>query len=245
MKFRETFLFEFGYQARRVSTWLFFTVLLVFAVATIRAVFIQDARNSGILLNAPYFIISITVFGCLIWQLIAGVVAGEAATRDLQTRMHPLAYTTPVSKGEYLGGRFLAAFVLNALILLALPAGILLATYLPGVESELIGPFRPASYLSPYGFIALPNVFVITAIQFSASTFSGRGISAYLVGSLLFILSHIGVGGVLQFLKRPELTPVLDIVGIMGIVANLDNTGTVLDKNTQLLSRRDTYWLIA
>jgi ABC-2 type transport system permease protein len=58
-------------------------------------------------------------------------VAGEAAARDVETGMHPLTYTAPVSKAEYLGGRFLAAFALNALILLAVPAGMLLAATRP------------------------------------------------------------------------------------------------------------------
>ena len=56
---------------------------------------------------------------------MAPAVAGGAAARDVQTRMHPLIYTTPISKADYLGGRFLAAFVLNALILLAVPLGML------------------------------------------------------------------------------------------------------------------------
>ena len=34
------------------------------------------------------------------------------AARDVQTRMHPLTYTAPVSKADYLGGRFLAGFIL-------------------------------------------------------------------------------------------------------------------------------------
>ncbi|MDQ3700668.1 MAG: hypothetical protein M3442_07080, partial [Chloroflexota bacterium] len=104
------------------------------------------------------------VTGSLIWLLVAAAVAGEAAARDVATGMHPLTYTVPVSKAEYLGGRFLAALALNALILLAVQAGILLAVYSPGVDAEIVGPFRPAAYLTAYGFIALPNALVATAI---------------------------------------------------------------------------------
>ena len=38
----------------------------------------------------------------------------------------------------------------------------------------MIGPFRPAAYLTAYAFIALPNAFVATAIQFSLAARSGR-----------------------------------------------------------------------
>ena len=44
------------------------------------------------------------MFGSLIWLLVAAAVAGDAAARDVQTRMHPLTYTAPVSKFDKLRG---------------------------------------------------------------------------------------------------------------------------------------------
>ena len=64
--------------------------------------------------NSPYDIAQDTVLTGLLWILMAPAVAGSAAARDVQTRMHPLIYAAPISKADYLGGRFLAAFVLNA-----------------------------------------------------------------------------------------------------------------------------------
>ena len=94
--------------------------------------------------------------------------------------MDPLFYTTPVGKAAYLGGRFLAAFVLYAVILLAVPLGLLLAAVVPGPEAELIGPFRPAAYLGAYLFLALPNAFVATAFLFSMAALSRRAMASYL-----------------------------------------------------------------
>ena len=131
MKLREIFRFEFAYQVRRVSTWLYFAVLVFFAFVQSTDSFLADARNGDHFLGAPFVIAARTVVGCLLWLLVAAYVAGDAAARDVETGMHPLTYTAPVSKADYLGGRFLAAFVLNALILLAVPAGILLAVYSP------------------------------------------------------------------------------------------------------------------
>ena len=104
--------------------------------------------------------------------------------------MHPLIYTSPVSKAEYLGGRFLAAFVLNALILLAVQVGSLLAAHAPGVDPEIIGPFRPAAYLAAYGLIALPNAFIATAVQFSVALLSGRPMASYAGSMGLFFFSY-------------------------------------------------------
>lgn len=151
MKFREVFRFELTYQVRRFTTWLYFAALFGFAFLAIRGIYIQDARSEGTFLNAPSVIVSATIFGGVIWLLIAAAVAGEAAARDAETRMDALIYTAPISKADYLGGRFLAALALNALILLAVPAGILLALLVPGLEAELLGPFRP-THISPPTF---------------------------------------------------------------------------------------------
>ena len=48
-------------------------------------------------------------------------------------------------------------------LLIAIPAGILLAVYLPGIDPVLIGPFRPAAYLTAYCYLVLPNAFAATS----------------------------------------------------------------------------------
>lgn len=241
MNFREIFRFELGYQVRRVYSWLFFATLFAFAVLVTRVISLKEAKHSGIFINAPYFFLNIIIFGTLIWLMIAAVVAGEAAARDVQTRMYPLTYTTPVSKADYLGGKFLAAFVLNALILLALPLGILFAIYFPGIESEMIGPSRPAAYLGTYFFIAFPNAFVATAIQFSWATSIRRSMASYLASGLIFIITHIGVGGFAAFIKHWELTEYLDLVGLVGIAGRIDSTWTVAEKSTRPLALEGSF----
>jgi len=115
VKFREIFRFEFVYQARRVRTWLYFAVLFAVAYGLNRT-----SGRDGLVIS-PFEVALDTVLTGLLWVWMAPAVAGSAAARDVQTRMYPLIYAAPISKADYLGGRFLAAFVLNALILAALP----------------------------------------------------------------------------------------------------------------------------
>ena len=237
MKLREIFRFELAYQARRAWPWLGFAVLFAFAF-----VFGRSTPEEGEWINGTFAIAFATVLAGTMSLLITAPIAGEAAARDAQTRMHPLTYTTPLSKAEYLGGRFLAAFVLNALIQLAVPLGILLALSLPGVPAEILGPFRPAAYLTTYGFIALPFAFVATAIQFMAATLSRRPMASYLAGLLLLIISTFVPLMVAQLLGRWELTGLLDLVGIVGIVVNLADTWTAVEQNTRLVGLES--WLL-
>lgn len=239
MKFLEIFRFEFAYQIRRVSTWLYFAVLAVIAFLVIRGNYIYDAREGYILLDSPYAIAATTVIVSLKWLLIAAPVAGNSAARDVQTRMYPLIYTSPISKYAYLGGRFLASFVINALILLGVPAGILIAMYSPGVEPEILGSFRLAAYLSAYAIIALPNAFFATALQFSLSALNRRAVVSYLGSATLFLAGYVGAP-LLLLMAQKELAALLDPIGVISIL-ELPEAWTPIEKNARLIALEGSF----
>ena len=232
MKFREIFRFELMYQARRIRTWLYFAVLFVVAYL------LRDG-----VVNSPFAIAQETLLTSLLWILMAPAVAGSAAARDVQTRMHPLVYTTPLSKADYLGGRFLAAFVLNALILLAVPLGMLAALLFPRLEREIVGPFRPAVYLSSYGLLALPTAFTFTAVQFSLAALKRRAIVSYLGSVLFFVPVSIVAALVVNVLQMPTLGKLLDPIGYISVLGLLSKTWTPLEMNTVLIGLES--WMLA
>src|SRR5688572_25681001 len=235
MKLRGIFRFELAYQLRRLTTWLYFVALVAVAFFFVRGSFLADALYADFFLNSPFIIASTSVFASLFWFLVAAPVAGETAARDVETGMHPLSYTAPVSKAEYLGGRFLAALAVNALIMLAVPVGVMLAVYGSGVDAEAVGPFRPAAYLPAYGFIALPNAFVGTAIQFSWAALSRRAIASYLGSVLLFFVAYGGMLIVGLFIGRQDLAMLLDVFGHVFITSDLILGWTPIEKSTRLI----------
>ncbi|HEX8674389.1 MAG TPA: ABC transporter permease, partial [Longimicrobium sp.] len=220
-----------AYQLRRVSTGLCIAVPPAFAFLAGRS-----TPEAGEWLDSPFGITWVTVLGGAIWLLVAPALAGEAAARDVHTGMHPLTYTAPVSRAEYLGGRFLAAFVLNALIQLTVPLGLLLAVSLPGVPIEYLGPFRPTAYFTAYGLIALPFTFAATAVQFSRALQNRRTGASYLPSVLLFIGCTFLLPGAAQLLGRRELVRLLDVVGIAGLVLGPGGTWTQTEQNTRLVA---------
>jgi hypothetical protein len=88
-----------------------------------------------------------------------------------------------------LRGRFLAALVLNALMLVSVQIALLVSAIMPGLPPELLGPFQPGAHLASYFVIALPNAFVATALFFSMAALSRRAIAGYLGAVLLFFVS--------------------------------------------------------
>lgn len=231
--------FELAYQVRRVWPWLICAVLLVFAFLMTRDGSLAEALLDDFFVNSPFAIAKTTVMGSLLWLLVAATIAGDVAARDVAMGMYPLIYTAPINKAAYLGGRFLAAFVLNALILLAVQAGILLAIYAPGVDGALIGPFRPAAYLTAYGFLALPNAFVATALQFALAVRSGRPMASYLGSVLLFFMAYV-VGLFLLFQGRQDLASLLDPIGVHFILSDLSFLWTTIEKSWRLIELEGT-----
>lgn len=229
MKFREIFRFEFVYQTRRIRTWLYFAVLFAIAYQLRKT---GDGRDVQVI--SPYDIALETVLAVLLWVLLASTVAGSAAARDVQTRMHPLIYAAPIRKSEYLGGRFLAAFALNALILLAAPLGSLAALFLSGVKPDIIRSQGPAIYVSTYGLLVLPTVFAFTAVQFSVALLNRRAFLSYL-GSVLLALSA-SIGAVLfNVLNMQTLGKLLDPACRFNVAIVMGDTLTPLEKNTVLI----------
>jgi len=230
VKFREIFRFEFVYQSRRIYTWLYFAVLFIVAFQ-----FNRTAGDGGPNVLSPYGNAQETILTCLLWVLIAPAVAGSAAARDVQTRMHPLIYTAPISKTDYLGGRFLAAFLLNALILLAVPLGTLAALYLPGREHAFAGPLRPAILLSSYGVLALPTAFAFTAVQFSVAALKRRPAFSYLGTVLILVVFGTAAAVIVNVLQMPALGQLLDPTCRLNVLVIMEATMTPFEMKTVLI----------
>ncbi|MBA3405030.1 MAG: hypothetical protein H0U13_10160, partial [Gemmatimonadaceae bacterium] len=235
MKLAQIFRFELAYQMRRPWPWLFTAVLVVFAFFSTRVGIVPVTLPQDFILNSPFIITAVTVFSCQIWLLIAPAIAGEAAARDVDTGMYQLVYASPVSKVAYLGGRLLAAFFLNAFILLGVQVGSLLAVYGPGANAEIVGPFRPVAYLAAYGLIALTNAFIATVFQFSVALWSGRPMSSYAASIGLFFLSY-PVTFTLYLSGLGERALIADPIGVMAIMNEMMSKWTIVEKNVRMFT---------
>ena len=231
--------FELISQARRLWPWLAFVILTALTFRLGTEGYIHNARTGGFHYNAPFVVAAVTLLGSVMALLAAAAFAGGAATRDVRTRMSPLVYTTPVGETSYLGGRYLAALTLDALVLLAVPAGLLLALLVPGLEAELVGPVRPAAYAVAYLCLALPNAFVATTLLFSVAALSRRATTSYVGAVLLFAASMVAWQYVALHLGRWEVARLLDPLG-MTALAEISKAWTPAQKNTLLVGPQST-----
>ncbi len=236
MKFREILQFEIRYLLSHFSTWLLFALFFIFGFGILKLGTLPD----GTYINSPGTIAFFTIMGNAIWVVIGGGIAGEAATRDFQTWMHPLSFTTPVSKIDFLGGRFLAALMLNTMILLTMFIGFLLTIYIFPAGLKNVGPFQMENYLSNFGFLAFPTVVATTAIQFTFAALSRRAIGGYIASIAIIIFSQFAGTTVRFALDWEILGKLMDLLGT-SIAAEMEGW-TPIESNTRLI-QLEGIWL--
>ncbi|CAN5161826.1 M1 family aminopeptidase [soil metagenome] len=230
----ETFRYEIAYQLRSVSTWFYFLLLIVITFLLAGEVFTDDAIIFGYFINAPYEVARVSVIAFFfLGLLILAPIAGNTAARDVETRMYPLLYTTPIPKHVYLGGRFLAAFALSSIIMMAIPIGIFAAGLFPLEHPELLGPMNLGAYLSTYFLLLLPNTFFVVAFMFAVAVLNRRGMLSYLIAvitGVMVIVSWQLLGAQLDNWTLANLTDPLGLT----IIQELKNVWSVNQKNTLL-----------
>jgi ABC-2 type transport system permease protein len=214
MRLWEVFRFEVAYQLRRASTRLYLGVYLALAYFVTTGLLVGQAQQAGDLyVTAPLSVAMAAVVAGWLGMLATAALAGDAATRDVETRMSPLFFTAPLGRASYLGGRFLGAVAVNALLLAAVPLGLMLVAREPFVEARFLGPVDPASYLRAYAFILLPNLFVSAAILFALSALSRRALAGYGGLLVLFLVSMVVEEVVADRMGRGALGALLDPFG--------------------------------
>lgn len=165
-------LFEFKTRVSRLSTWIYFLVFFVLAMLWIAAAggLFKDANisfGSGkVFVNSPFALAQTVSLLGMFGVIVMAAVMGRAVQQDAEYRSHHFFFTSPISKLEYLGGRFIGAFGVLLVIFASIGLGAWLATLLPGMDAERLGHNLWSAYLRPYALVLLPNALLIGCIFF-------------------------------------------------------------------------------
>ncbi|HEV8233699.1 MAG TPA: hypothetical protein VGP84_03840, partial [Gemmatimonadaceae bacterium] len=203
-QFLSVLRWEVVYYLRRISTWVYFGIYAAIAFLFMLlggGAFKQASAVFGgggkVLANAPYAIASLMPTIALLGMSIVAAVAGNAIYRDYDARMESLVYTTPISKRAFLGGRFIGTLVVNAIILLGILVGFVIASKTPWVKPDKFGPFDMWAYLSPYLTLVLPNLLFTASIFFALPAITRQMVPNY-VGGVLLLLGYLMGGQLLN-----------------------------------------------
>jgi ABC-2 type transport system permease protein len=226
------FLFEIRYHLRRPTFWLiaglFFTIGLVDIVSK------AGQGNAFFFINSPSQIFQTTLWYSIFGILAASAFVAETFVRDTNYRMEALILSMPVRKWDYLATRFVAAFWVTLLAFSAYAPGMGIGTLMPGLNSYALGPFRIDGYLASYGLIAVPNLFLVSAIAFAlAARF--RSLAITYAGSIVLVMLYLAslmmVGADTINYQQYQLWAMIDPFGFYAFESKT-LTWTVFEHNT-------------
>jgi ABC-type transport system involved in multi-copper enzyme maturation permease subunit len=224
----EVFRFEVGYRLRRPSTWIYAAVLFGAPFLLMHAI-----NGSSQYVNAPQMLM--TVSGVLggIGMIVSAGVFGDAAARDVSSRMYALFYTSPLREGDYVVGRFLGAVAINAVLVLGIPLGLLVASLMPYMEPGKFGPVQLAAYVQMYVLMLLPNMVLIGACMFAAAAFTRRAMATYVGGLVLYVIGTLA-GDLTDGFSNRMLSALADPFGSAAL-AEVTRFWTPVERNARLI----------
>ncbi|HEX6085331.1 MAG TPA: hypothetical protein VF266_12450 [Thermoanaerobaculia bacterium] len=188
MNFLEIVRFEIDYRLRRPYTWILGAVFVAVACLMAVGVLVGEAESAGDLhANAPSLVAMATALVSMLGLVISAALFSEAALRDHDTRMSPLFATAPLTKTEYLAGRFAGTLLVNALFVSVVPIMLMLLMRPPFVKGELLGPFRAAAYVQPTIVLLLPNVLFTGALLFAVGVLTRRALAVFATAAFVFL----------------------------------------------------------
>jgi ABC-2 type transport system permease protein len=231
--------FEIKTRLARISTWVYFGLFFLIALFWIAAAggLFKDASvsfGSGkVFVNSPYAVAQTVSFLGIMGLIIIATIMGRAVQSDFEYRTHHFLFTTPITKTQYLGGRFLGAFVIVLGIFLSVGLGAYLGTLLPGMDADRMGPNRLAAYVWPYVLILLPNMLLIGGVFFMIATLSRKMLPVY-IGSVLMLLGYLIALNLIRDIDNKTLGSMIDPFGTIAM-NRVTEYWTVDERNVRLI----------
>ncbi|MFL0351969.1 ABC transporter permease/M1 family aminopeptidase [Xanthomarina sp. GH4-25] len=238
--FKQLLNFEVFYQLKQRAFPLFALLFLASGVFVGQQGFAQKGVNFNAVYQV-YFHTSLFTIGSV---FIVMFFAISAIIRDKQYNMEGLIYSSSLKKANYFWSRFLGTFVFSALAFSPFIIGYVFGNYFSDLDPERIASFQLITYLQPWLYIVLPNIFICSSIVFSVSTLSKNSTATYVSAVfvyMLYFISSIFLNSPLMAQATPASPESMAIAAIadpFGIAAFLEQTQywTAFQKNTQLIS---------
>lgn len=226
------YLFEVRYWLR---SWLLWIFLLAITGASLYCCSSSDVAfgrgncdwNAGFVIEEYYSIFSIFTL------LMATVFVSSAANRDFASRSDEIVFSTPISKFDYLVGRFFGATTIAFVPTLGVSLGILAAKYAPWAKD---GSFQAVNFAAHWNGIllfAIPNAFFIAAILFAVGVVT-RSSAMSFVSAICVLTGYSIARNNMDDLKNERIGAMLDPFGT-STFEFLTKYWTSADKNKLVL----------
>ena len=215
--FSEILRFELRQQLKAPLFWIIAVVFaaLAFTLASTDAVIIGGA-SGNVLRNAPLVIVRLLGVLTFVSIFLVTLFVAGAALRDFDNRTSELFFTTPMSRSDYLAGRFAAGYLASLAIMLACVFGLALGSFMPWIDAARLGPPDWHGYAWAFGVMVVPDMLFIAALVYLLAT-TTRSLLAGYIGVIAYIVLQGIVGQLTKDVNNLYLAAVLDPFGVRTI----------------------------
>ncbi len=232
--------FELGSRLGRPSAWVYFLVLATLgalAAALAGGAFpggsIHFITGGKLYANSPFALSFLILLVAHFGQMMIAAIAGQATFQDVDHRCSPLFFTAPISKLQYLGGRFVGALGSSAVLFLAVGFGLWVGLHLPWIDPSKLGPWVSGVFARPYLTVLLPNLFVSCTLFFCIAALTRKMFPVYVSGVVLLLGYLVGVG-LADPVEHRTLQALLDPFGTLA-ADGVTEYWTLAERNTRLI----------
>lgn len=225
------FWFEVRYQLRQP---LFSLVTLFLAVLLFLA---GTGHNPGaalgrLHLNAPAVIFELLVKGVFLVLFLMTAFVASAAVRDFDHRTSELFFSLPISRFDYLTGRFAGTMVVCVLPYLVGAGALAASVFMPWLDPARLGPFRLAPYAFGLGVLIIPTLLALGAAFYALASWTRSTLATYL-GVVAFFAVSTTAGMAASHLGSAWIGQLLDPFGVVALAGALEHW-TLAELNTAI-----------
>ena len=235
----QTLRFELRYILQQKSTWIYFVLLLLlsFLIVNIAGGMFESVQirlaGDQTQLNSPFVISTLMSIFNMIGIVITANMVGNSVLRDFKHRSNELTFSSGIHKFQYLLPKFAAPFLINGILFLAVPLGILIASYMPYLEQDMFGPFNFKGYWMPLLTRVYPNTLFVGSVFFLLSILK-KSTSINWVGIIAFYVLYGISQSLSSDIDNKQLTALLEPFGI-NATTTVTSTLSADEQNTQAI----------
>ncbi len=232
--------FEFSRRLRRISTYVYFVVFLglgflfvLMSGGAFKDAAVDWGTGGKVLVTSPFALNLIIMFVSFFGVVVVAALAGQSTYQDVDNNSTAFFYTAPITKFDYLAGRFLGALAIQIVIFTSVGLGAWVGTRMPWLDPARVGPQSAYFYLQPYFTMVIPNLIFVSAIFFSLAALGRKMLPVY-AGSVILLIAYFVADQLSADLTSTTLAAMIDPFG-GNAVLRLTTYWTPFQRNTQII----------
>ena len=224
---------ELRYMLKSPQTAVGFSIFFLLTLLAMVSTNVSIGGGGNVDVNSPYAISETLMVMNVFGIFVVPAFIANAILRDVDHKFDGILFSTPVSKPDYLFGRFIGAFAALTIAMLGAPLGTLLGTFWPTVDPETLSPTNLWHYIYVYFALVVPASLIVSAIIYAIAVKSRSLMYTYLAAMGLLILYFVG----LNLLRAPEFRELKALADPFAFSTFREMTRywTAVERNTTLI----------